>query len=199
MDALVQRVQARLLELGYVDGGPADGELNEKTRDQIVVFRRRNGLPLTDTIDDRLLGALDTAGAKPIPLIQATATAEEIAPKVEAMAAVTSVVRQTWWQKFVAWAMGIPAAVLSFIMLVVGQFDTVLPIITAIRGVFSEVPVTVWLGGFASLCLLFAIQAHGASRTAQRSQEAMKEGYQQGTVKNDPVIPPELTQPEDGQ
>lgn len=180
---VIKTVQRRLFELGIVNADYADGELAEKTQASILDFRNRNGLPLVPQVDDEFLLALANATPIVVSERQASVTAEQIAPKVEAVAATKEVAKASWWSKFTAWITGIPSA----IILVVSQFDPVLPIITPVKALFAEVPWQIWLGGFAGLCVVFAVQAHRTSAGAQKTEDAIVDGYKQGTVKFDKV------------
>jgi hypothetical protein len=72
------RVQERLRELGYFEVGKVDGELTERTKDAILTFRRRNGLPLLTSIDDEFLAAIEKARPKPVAADRAEATADDL-------------------------------------------------------------------------------------------------------------------------
>lgn len=54
---LVQQAQAILSRLGY-DPGPADGVSGPRTRQAVLSFQRKAGLPETGTIDAGLIEAL---------------------------------------------------------------------------------------------------------------------------------------------
>ncbi|MBB4304869.1 localization factor PodJL [Rhodobium orientis] len=54
---LTQSAQQLLTELGY-DPGPADGVSGPRTRDAVMDFQRKAGLPVTGQVDGRLIKAL---------------------------------------------------------------------------------------------------------------------------------------------
>ncbi len=205
----IERVQSRLIELGYVEVDQVDGTLEGKTKDAILAFRRRNGIPLVDDntgeplfIDDELIMAMEKADKKELPIRQTTATVEQIAPKVEAVAAAVaaaettaSTAKKTWWANFTARVAALPSAAVTFFMLVVGQFDVVAPIIVQVRSLFAEVPWQIWAIGFIAICVLYAIHAQIAARAADeakrladKAQEKLVQNYQEGTLKNDPKV-----------
>jgi len=167
----VKAVQARLLQLGYVDGGPADGQLDGKTKDEILAMRRREGLPLTPTIDTEFLTQLLVASPKVVSQDQKTATVVQIAPKVEA-------VKQTWrtrfWAKITAWNSVIAAAILA----ISNNFETAVNIIAPVKNLLSEVPGWIWLVCIGGIASLIAWQAG-------HTEQSMVDGYRAGTVKND--------------
>jgi peptidoglycan hydrolase-like protein with peptidoglycan-binding domain len=53
----IGQVQASLNDLGYYSGR-ADGQIDRDTRAAIISYRRDRGLPVTDAIDQQLIGAL---------------------------------------------------------------------------------------------------------------------------------------------
>lgn len=55
---VIIRVQYLLEQVGYGSGNP-DGVMGKRTKQSIVAFRRGAGLPAGDTIDDRLIEALE--------------------------------------------------------------------------------------------------------------------------------------------
>ncbi len=54
---LIQQAQVILSRLGY-DPGPADGLIGPRTRDAVLDFQRKAGMPATGTIDASLIAAL---------------------------------------------------------------------------------------------------------------------------------------------
>lgn len=188
----VKYVQQALIDLGWLDGGPPDGILGDKLKDEILAFRRRASLPLADAsgaplyIDSDFLKALRTAPNKALPIEQVSATVDDIAPKVEAVAANNASISVNWWTRFTAFIAGIPATVLSILVLALQNTDSALAMIAPIRAAFSEVPFWVWLGMFGIICIILGIQAHIAKAQSDKAEKAMVAGYQIGTLKNDP-------------
>lgn len=72
------RVQQRLRDLGYFEVGQVDGQLTDRTKDAILTFRRRNGLPLSASIDDEFLAALEKGQPKKVAPERAEATADDL-------------------------------------------------------------------------------------------------------------------------
>jgi peptidoglycan hydrolase-like protein with peptidoglycan-binding domain len=191
--ALVQRL---LLEKGYVDGGPANGEFGQKTRDEILIFRARNNLQMIPVIDRDLIRALEVAAPKALPIEQVTATAPQIAPKVEVVAINEKVKKVAWWSKLYAWVTGIPAAFIPLLVAAVDNIDEATTAIAPLKNLFFDVgniPGWVWFVGVAGLAGLFGYQAMQISKLSQQLEEKTVEGYQRGTIKND--VPPQQDVP----
>lgn len=74
----VQRVQEKLIELGYPEAGKADGKWGTKTRAAVLAFRADRELPIVADIDDVLLSELMRASKRPVSEERATATAEDL-------------------------------------------------------------------------------------------------------------------------
>lgn len=178
-EGIVSAVQAKLRELGYVDGGPATGDLGKKTEASILDFRNRNGLPLSTAIDADLLQKLGIAEPKFLPVEQTTATAAEIAPKVAAMA-------QTRWAKFWAKLGTIPTFLGALFMGMVQYLGDAIAMLTPLKTFLSD-----WLDGVDKLTLV-AIAAGSTALisgvlwfNSRNAEGAMETGYRDGTVKND--------------
>lgn len=170
-DSVISAVQAKLRALGYVEGGPPDGEVGKKTEASILDFRNRNGLPLTPTVDAELLAALGMATPKPVPIAQATANGADIAPKVQA-------VKETRLTKFWAKVTAYPSIISAIVIAIVDRFDEAVAYIEPIKVFASSVPGWAWLG-------LAGIVAAMIAYNAWRAEVALVEGYREGTVKND--------------
>ena len=85
VDEKVRAVQTQLRTKGFYAVGMADGKLGEDTKDAIMAFRRRNGLPVSTDIDDELMAALAISDKKPVSEIRAAGSAEtvaQVAPEV---------------------------------------------------------------------------------------------------------------------
>lgn len=184
-------VQKTLLEKGYVDGGPPDGGLNQKTKDEILTFRARNNLQLIPVIDDELLSCLKSAPEKALPVEQVTATKEQIAPKVEIVAIGSQVQNTAWWSKLWAVVTGIPSILLSLLVAIVENLDEATTAIQPLKSLFYDfgnIPGWVWLVGVVALATVFGFQAMRISNLSKQLEAAAVEGYQRGTIKND--LPP---------
>lgn len=66
-------IQQALKDKGYTMVGRIDGLWGDNTEDAILAFRRKNGLPLTPTIDDEFKAALWSGADKPVTEARATA------------------------------------------------------------------------------------------------------------------------------
>lgn len=78
---IVSRVQQLLNDKGWPEVGLIDGDLGERTQGAILSFRNQHKpplLPLTPTVDDSLVAALEAYGSRPVSLKRATATAEDL-------------------------------------------------------------------------------------------------------------------------
>jgi hypothetical protein len=171
-DPTVYRVQCRLRDLGYYVVGEPDGKMANATRDAVLVFRRNEGLPLSDEIDDALLLALDKAGKKPIGDARATVTGSDLAPKVEA-------VRASKAQKFGSWLLGLPALIGSAIAgafeYVGDAMDQASPILSHVRDAMGSVPVWAWGLGVGGIALYLWRNAH-------RAETDVVQKYQDGRL-----------------
>lgn len=186
--ALVQRL---LLAKGYVDGGPANGELGQKTKDEILTFRARNNLQLIPVIDRDLINALEVAAPKALPLEQVTATKADIAPKVEVVAKVEKVQRSAFWTKVWAFITGVPAGLIAFLGFVIENLDEATTYISPLKNLlfdFQNINPLVWIGLTAAIAGVMGWQAWTISKLSKQIEESAVEGYQRGTIKND--LPP---------
>lgn len=77
-DPQLYDVQSQLAAKGYAMVGQPDGVTGPNTRSAIRTFRAEHGLPDGDGVDDALLAALATAGARPIARGRAEATARDL-------------------------------------------------------------------------------------------------------------------------
>lgn len=190
----VAMVQRTLLSLGYVDGGPADGELNQKTKDEILTFRARNNLQLIPVIDQELLNTLRTAPPKALPLEQVLATKETIAPKVEVVEKADKVQRTAWWAKLWAWLTGLPAWMVALSGFIIENLDEATSYIQPLKNLlydFQNIPPLVWVALIAIVATIMGYQAMTIAKLSKQIEESAVEGYQRGTIKNDLPATPE--------
>lgn len=181
----IRAVQNKLKQLGYVDLSEVDGNLGDMTKDSILIFRRRNRLPLVDQVDDALLEALNDAPDKQLPLRVLNATAENLAPRVEAVRTTVKLKVSTWWGKFWAWFIGLPSGLLTLLAFVVDNFDDAANLVTPVRNVIQDMPGYVWGIGFVFVAFVLGLQALRASKLAHQAEAEIVTGYHEGTVKND--------------
>lgn len=184
-------VQRALLAKGYVDGGPADGVLSQKTKDEILSFRARNNLQLIPVIDKELIGALEVAPLKALPLEQVTATKKEIAPKVEVVAKAEKVQVSAWWAKVWAFVTGVPAWLITLAGFIIQNLDEATSYIQPLRNLlfdFQNINPLVWVALVAAIATVLGWQAMTISKLSKQIEDSAVEGYQRGTIKND--LPP---------
>lgn len=74
----VADVQALLDQKGYPEVGKLDGRYGSKTAAAIMAFRRDNGLPLSDRIDEEFLAALAISEQRPVAAERKFATVEDL-------------------------------------------------------------------------------------------------------------------------
>lgn len=74
-DAEVERLQARLTDLGYYEVGKVDGAWGSRTRGALLAFKADAGLPLTADVDDAVWAALAKAPRRAVAPERAEATA----------------------------------------------------------------------------------------------------------------------------
>ena len=60
----VRAVQKRLIKLGYLEEGSADGDYGNKTKTAVKAFQNRNGLKVTGTVNSSTLSKLNSSDAK---------------------------------------------------------------------------------------------------------------------------------------
>lgn len=175
----VKWVQVRLLELGYTDGGPADGILSLKTEGTILDFRNRNGLPLLPSIDQGLIMALVTGPSIELPRSQVEAQTPEIAERVVA-------VKETWYARFWAKVLAVPSLSIALLMGILDNFGEAVALLAPVRTFLQEGLSTV------SPMTLTAVMGLSAGviavilwRKAANTESALVTGYRDGTVKND--------------
>lgn len=188
--AIVADVQAQLLNKGFVDGGPPDGNLGPDTKDEILAFRARNNLPLAPVIDDVLLKALQDAPPKEINAEQAAATPELVATRVEAVATTALVKHTSWWSRLWAYVIGLPSITFSILSFAIEHFGDTTNTIAPVRALFSELPYQWYLLAFGVIAGIFGYQAYRIKELSEKTERALVTGYQVGTVKND--APPQI-------
>jgi hypothetical protein len=140
----VEILQRKLDRLGYHDVGDMDGN-----KGAIVAFLNDRHISageitgITPVITDAISAALAEGWARPT-----TATAQDIAPKVEA-------VRQSLWQRLVAKVTGASAGGVALVTGVGSQFGAVNNQLSPIKEFFANVPGWAWFAliAFAALAV----------------------------------------------
>ena len=60
----VRKVQKRLITLGYLSSGGADGDYGNKTKNAVKAFQQRNGLNVTGSVNSNTLAKLNSSDAR---------------------------------------------------------------------------------------------------------------------------------------
>ena len=60
----VKKVQKRLIALGYLSSGSADGDYGNQTKKAVIAFQKKNGLSQTGTVNSATLKKLNSSDAK---------------------------------------------------------------------------------------------------------------------------------------
>lgn len=80
-DKLIRKVQQTLNDKGWPEVGSIDGDLGPRTQSAIMSFRLTHNpqlQPLTPTIDQAFLDALDSYGTRPVSVARAATTAQDL-------------------------------------------------------------------------------------------------------------------------
>lgn len=137
-DASVRRVQTDLVALGYHEVGEADGLMGGRTRGAITAFMNDRHAVVTTSITpaltDEIAKAKIEGWSRPIAPGRAYATADQIAPKVPAVAATQ---RAGLWSKIMGW-LGVGGATVQGIATVIpAANDQVSPYWSMAQGWFK--------------------------------------------------------------
>lgn len=153
--ATVERVQARLWELGYTEVGDVDGRLGTYTWGAIRTFRAENDLPAGQHIDDAMLAALLKAPPRAIAPARADAKPEDIRATVPEG-------KQAWLTKIVS---GVTAWLTGLFAFITGLLEYIAPArsyIAPVREALGDVPSWVWVAAiFAVAVTLYRIARKG--------------------------------------
>lgn len=159
----IEIVQRKLDHLGYHDVGEVDGRWGGKTKGALTAFLNDRGVDivvnggLTPAINAAISAALAEGWTRPIAVKRATAKAEDIAPKVEA-------VRQSLWQRLgakITGAFGLGAAAVSGVS---DNFASVNDKISPVKDFFTATPGWVWFALIALGALVIYLSADKAKR-----------------------------------
>lgn len=164
----IEVVQRKLKDLGYTEVGGIDGTLGKLTRAAILAFRDDNDLPLTPTIDDALLAALDDAKTRQLAPKREEAAPADVREKVPE-------VRAHWLSKVGAWVVGIPAAAGALFDGLLGNLGSARGYVEPLQEAFGDVPGWVWLGGVAVIAGgLYLIASHGERKGVEAFQSGAR-------------------------
>ncbi len=169
----IEILQKKLDNLGYHDVGEADGKWGGKTKGALTAFLNDRGSDIvvnggpTPAINSAISVALSEGWTRPISEQRATATAKDIAPKVE-------VVRQTLFQRLGAKiaagfaAVGLTGSSLS------STFETVRDKVEPFREFLKGVPPEVWFLALGVVAGLSWFLTNRALKSAEKDYNTGK-------------------------
>lgn len=172
----IRDVQANLIHLGYPEVGEVDGLIGGKTRGAITAFMNDRVAPMQTTVTPEVMEEIAKAKSqhwrRPIAVARALATAEEIAPKVEA---VKHNRLSRFWSKVLAVPSAAGAAVWGAVDNIPDAHVAASPYILLVREYLGDIPGWVWL-------LLIASIGFAIWRTTNKSDAATVSDYQSGRL-----------------
>lgn len=157
--AQIETAQRCLDKLGYHEVGEIDGLMGGKTKGAIAAFLNDRGLKDVVTnggmagVEEALSAAVAEGWSRPIAPSRANATAQDIAPKVEA-------VRQSLWQRFVAKVTGAGAGLGVLATGAASQFGSVNEQISPVKEFFTSVPGWAWFAIIAAAALALYLSSN---------------------------------------
>lgn len=168
----VEILQGKLEKLGYHEVGDVDGFWGGKTKGALTAFLNDrhsdivvNGGP-TPAINEVVSAALVEGWTRPIADTRATATAKDIAPKVES-------VRLNLWQRFCAKVAAGGAAVGFTGSSLSSYFDSAQDKLQIVHRAFAKIPPEVW---FFIVGIVAALVWYASTRAAQASAKDYNTG-----------------------
>ena len=172
---MIEVVKRKLDSFGYHEFGMLNGEWGGRTVGAIAAYKLDRGLSGPAEIDDVLLADLDKASkekwTRPIANARASATAKDLAPKNE-------VIQATNQNKYVAWFLGIPAAIGGFFKGIfnnTGDAVTYLQPIKDFFGYASDIPIEAWLFGLVGVAIFLWLKA-------DKAEKVTVQNYRQGKL-----------------
>lgn len=170
--AEIEAVKKRLAALGYNEFGMLNGDWGGRTVGTIAAFKLDRGLNGPAIIDDALRQELDSAEAegwhRPIAEARKNATASDIQEVVPA-------VKQNWWQKFVAYIIGIPAAIGAFFKNLFGDDADPTSYFSVAKRFLGDIPGEVWLLGIVAIAGFVLYKAI-------KAQNEIVQAYREGKI-----------------
>lgn len=176
--AEVEAVKKRLAALGYNEFGMLNGDWGGRTVGTIAAFKLDRGLTGPAIIDDELRRELDRAETdtnkdgtpwhRPIAAARKNATAADIQEVVPA-------VKQNWWQKFIAYILGIPAAITAFFQNLFGDDADPSSYFSVAKRFVGHIPMEVWLLGIVAIAGFILYKATTA-------QTEIVQAYREGKI-----------------
>ena len=175
----VQLIQKALISMKYFEVGDPDGKPGGKFVAGVAAFMTDRGKDpnkgqITDALKNEINAAMSeklpdgTPWSRPIAPARANATANEVAKTVPS-------VKVNFWQKIMAFILGIPAAVTGLIKSFFGEADTPSGYIASIKDFFGSVPSELYW-------FIIAAIAVGVFIAAKKSTDSTVKDYQQGKI-----------------
>ena len=163
----------------YFEVGDPDGLLGGKFVAGVAAFMTDRGKDpnrgqITDALKSEINAAMSeklpdgTPWSRPIAPARANATANDVAKTVPS-------VKVNFWQKIMAFILGIPAAVTGLIKSFFGEADTPSGYIASIKDFFGSVPSELYW-------FIIAAIAVGVFIAAKKSTDSTVKDYQQGKI-----------------
>lgn len=173
----VELIQRQLIEFKYFEVGEPDGLAGGKFVAGVAAFMTDRGKdPNKGKITPELKAEIAVAKAekladgspwsRPISTTRANATAKDIAPKVAS-------VNATWYQKLLAYVLGLPAAAGAGLKSLFG--DDTSSYIGQVKGFFAAIPSEFYLLGVVVLAV-------GIFAAAKVAQDATVKDYNEGKI-----------------
>lgn len=173
----VELIQRKLIDMKYFEVGDPDGKIGGKFVAGVAAFMTDRGKdPNRGQLTPELKAEIAKASAerlpdgtpwtRPISPTRANATAKDIAPKVAS-------VNANWYQKLIAWVMGLPALVGAGVKALFGNDPS--SYIGQVKDVLASIPTEFWLLGVAGL----AAAVYFAAKVAQ---DATVKDYNEGKI-----------------
>jgi hypothetical protein len=172
-------IQRALISMGYYEVGDPDGKAGGKFVAGVAAFMTDRGKDpnkgrITQELKDEIENAKSEVLAngqpwsRPIAPARANATAKDIAPKVAS-------VKTVWYQKLIAWVLGIPSAIGAGLKGIFGDQGGPLGYIQPVKDFFSSVPAELYmLAGVGLAVAIFLV--------AKKTQDETVKDYQQGKI-----------------
>lgn len=168
----VELIERELIGLKYFEVGDPKGHYGGKTVAAISAFMTDRGKDpnrgqITQELKDELEKAKkerDKDGnlwSRPIAKSRACATATELQNKVPGLKA-------TWWNKFSAWILGVPAALTAGFQSLFGE-DTFGGYIYQIKSFFSAIPTELYALGVVGLAVAIFFAARHTEKSAVKA------------------------------
>lgn len=171
---MIEVVKRKLDSFGYHEFGALNGEWGGRTVAAIAAYKTDRGLSGPAEIDDVLLADLDKASkekwTRPMAEARANATAKDLAPKNE-------VIQATNQNKYVAWFLGIPAAIGGFFKGVFNNTGDAVSYLQPIKDFFgyaSDIPIEYWLFGLVGVAVVLWLQANKAEKATVQNYRTGK-------------------------